>query len=615
MSKIGFPLKDLRRRKFHTTFSIIALSLCVAAMVSTVLIAQNSGLQVTALLTGRLNVGFTNIFSGLATVIAYLSILTGGVMTYFFVSANMSVRVRDIGIIKASGCIPDQAFGYFAIQLFLLVLSSCVAGTGIGVLLSYSFSFLNPQSLPASQMSVNLWTVFEVLLIFALVAHFLGVQPIVKAMKIKPAEALFPYYLRGVSFKSAQSTSTKLGATFKIAYRTIMRRKPATLSTIFCLSLALGSATVAAAGTAIASETSQNYLSRGLGENIVLIGHRDITTQYTYFLSDQLQAEKKTTINYLDSKYVIPQATVLRLTMIPNARLDPRLFLEGLVIERPMIQIVEEQYIVIGDSRSSEALIFGIDAELLTNNWLIEGRTLGKADKYSAILGDSLASNILTFPFDQRVTILGKDFEVVGLALDPLNTGFVAYLPLDTLTTASNHTGYNLMLLRIEPSTYSESLEKISEAVRDTELQLVELNPILDRITRFFQSLWSSFTVVSLLFLITMALCLFTHMTLHITEQEPEIAVMRALGAKPRKVVAILMMQAALVILISGTIGISTGLFASFAFLVPSPAISPMNLLTVGVWLLSTITVLTVSSLYPALLIAKKTLASIIPKL
>jgi len=615
MSKIGFPLKDLRRRKFHTTFSIIALSLCVAAMVSTVLIAQNSGLQVTALLTGRLNVGFTNIFSGLATVIAYLSILTGGVMTYFFVSANMSVRVRDIGIIKASGCIPDQAFGYFAIQLFLLVLSSCVAGTGIGVLLSYSFSFLNPQSLPASQMSVNLWTVFEVLLIFALVAHFLGVQPIVKAMKIKPAEALFPYYLRGVSFKSAQSTSTKLGATFKIAYRTIMRRKPATLSTIFCLSLALGSATVAAAGTAIASETSQNYLSRGLGENIVLIGHRDITTQYTYFLSDQLQAEKKTTINYLDSKYVIPQATVLRLTMIPNARLDPRLFLEGLVIERPMIQIVEEQYIVIGDSRSSEALIFGIDAELLTNNWLIEGRTLGKADKYSAILGDSLASNILTFPFDQRVTILGKDFEVVGLALDPLNTGFVAYLPLDTLTTASNHTGYNLMLLRIEPSTYSESLEKISEAVRDTELQLVELNPILDRITRFFQSLWSSFTVVSLLFLITMALCLFTHMTLHITEQEPEIAIMRALGAKPRKVVAILMMQAALIILISGTIGISTGLFASFAFLVPSPAISPMNLLTVGVWLLSTITVLTVSSLYPALLIAKKTLASIIPKL
>jgi len=614
MSRIGFPLKDLRRRKFHTTFSILALSLCVAAMVSTVLIAQNSGLQITALLTGKLNVGFTNIFSGFATVITYLSILTGGVMAYFFVSANMSVRVRDIGIIKATGCIPDQAFGYFAIQLFLLVLSSCVAGTGIGVLLSYSFSFLNPQSLLASQMSVNLWTVFEILLIFALVTHFLGVQPIVTAMKIKPTEALFPYHLRGVSFKSAQSPLTKLGASFKIAYRAFVRRKTATLSTIICLSLALVSTTIAAAGTTIANETSQTYLSRGLGENIVLIGDKDMTTQYTYFLSQPFQTEKKETINYLDSKYAIPQAIVLRLTMIPNVRLDPRLFLEGLVIERPLIQIVGNGYMVIGDDRSSEALIFGVNPELLTNNWLIEGRTLNKADKYSAILGDSLASNILTFPLDQKVTILGKDFEVVGVALDPLNTGFVAYLPLDTLTTASNQTSYNLMLLRIEPSTYSESLKKISEAINGTELQLVELNPILNRYARFFQSLWSSFTAVSLLFLITVALCLFTHMTLHITEQEPEIAIMRALGAKPRKVVAILMMQAALIILISGTIGVSIGFFTSFAFLVPSPTISPMNLLTVGVRLLSTISVLSVSSLYPAVRVAKKSLASIIPK-
>ncbi len=615
MNKIGFTLKDLTRRKFHTAFSILALSLSVAAMVSTVLIAQNSGLQIAAILTGKLNVGFTSIFSGFATVITYLSILTGGVMTYFFMSANMSVRVRDIGIIKATGCIPDEAFGYFAAQLFLLVLSSCIAGTGIGILLSYFFRLSNPGGFPDSQMSVNLWTVFEILLVFALVAHFLGVQPIVRAMNRKPAEALFPYHLRGVSFKSAQSPSRRLGTSFKMAYRTFMRRKTATLSTVICLSLALFSTTIAAAGTAIADETSQSYLRRGLGENIIVIGHEDITKQYMYFLDQTFQTEGKAVIDYLDSKYMIPQVIVSGLTTISDVRIDPRLLLEAAVIERPTINIVEEHYIVLGDDRSSESVIFGVNPERLTNNWVIEGRAFDKADKYSAILGDSLASEILFSPLDQKVTVLGEDFEVVGVALDPLNAGFVAYLPLDALTPDSSQTSYNLMLLKIEAATYSESLVKIREALDSTELQLVELNPLLDRYSRFFRSLWSSFTVVSLLFLTTVALCLFTYLTLHITEQEPDIAIMRALGAKPAKVVVIVMMQAALIVLTGGIIGISMGLFASLAFLIPSPTISTGNFITVGSWLLITVGFICVSSLYPALRIAKRPLPSIVPKL
>jgi len=615
MSKIGFPLKDLRRRKFHTAFSILALSLCAAAMVSTVLIAQNYGLQIAAILTGKLNVGFTNIFSGFATVVTYLSILTGGVMTYFFVSANMSARVRDIGIIKATGCIPDQAFGYFVTQLFLLVFTSCIIGTGIGVLLSFFFSFLNPGNLFTSQMSVNWWSVFEILLVFALVAHFLGVQPIVRALNRKPAEALFPYHLRGVSFKSGQSPSTRSGASFKMAYRTFMRRKTATLSTIICISLALVSTTVAAAGTAIASETTQTYLRGGLGENIILIGHKDITTRYMYFVYQPFQTEKEASIDYFDSKYMIPQALVLTLTMIPSVEADPRLLLEAMVFERPTITIVEEHYIVLGDDRSSESVIFGVNPELLTNNWLIEGRTLNKTDTYSAVLDDSLASSILFSPFDQRVTVLGRDFNVAGVAMDPLNSGFVAYLPLDALTTASNQTSYNLMLLKIDSSTYSESLKKVKETLDGTELQLMELNPVLDRYSRLFQSIWFSFTIVSLLFSVTVALCLFTHMALHITEQEPEIAIMRALGAKPTTVVAIVIMQAILIIVIGGIVGISTGILASLAFLIPSPTISTSNAVAVGLWLLITIGFLCVSSLYPAFRIAKKPLARIVPRL
>jgi ABC-type antimicrobial peptide transport system permease subunit len=615
MNAIGFPLKDLSRRRFHTIFSFASLTLCVAATISTVLIAKSYGLRIIAVSSGRLNVGFINIFSGFATIITYLSIVTGGVMTYFFVSANMKIRVRDIGIIKAMGCLPDQAFGYFATELFVLVFSSCAVGAVIGVALSDALIHLTSSSFIVSQLSTNIWTISIILLIIAIVALFMGVQPIARAMNAKPAEALFPYYLRGASFKSARSHFTGISSTFKIAYRSFMRRRAATVSTILCLSIALMAMTIAQAGTAITNETAQAYLRGGLGENIVLIGHRDIIAQYTYFLSQPFQDENKTAINYLDSKYSISDTVVQTLTAIPGVKLDPRLFTEAKVYELAAIHVVQESYFVVGDSRSSEAVVFGVNPETVVNNWLINGRTLNKTDKYAAVLGDSLASQILTSPFDERVAILNNNFDVIGVALDPLNAGLVVYVPLNDLAQSANETKYNLVFAKIDSQTYPKVLAKISEALTGTNLKLVELNPVLERYTGFFQSIWSSFTVVSLLFLITVALCLSTEMTLHITEQESELGVMRALGAKPRKVISIIMMQASMNIFVSSAIGISIGLFLSYLFLVQSPIISQSGVSSVALWLLFAVGFLLVFCLYPAIRIARRNLASIIPRL
>lgn len=617
MSRIGFPLKDLKRRKFHTAVSILSLTFCVAAMVSTVTVAQIYGLQITAILTGRFNIGFMNIFSGFATVITYLSIAAGGLMTYFFVSANMSARVKDIGIIKAVGCIPDQAFGYFAAQLFLLVLISCIGGTAIGIGLIYFLSYMNVygSGLITSNPSVQFWTIIEILFVYVVIALLLGIQPIVKAMKAKPAEALFPYHLRGATFKAVKSRFVRMSVPFKIAFRSLLRRRRATLSTIIVLSLALAATTVASAGTAVASQTTQAYVNRGIGESVVIVGHKEIITQYTDFVSQPFQSQTRPSIDYLDPKYSISNSTVEKLAAIQGVRVDPRIFLETEVYERPTIMIVEMRYFTIGDDRSTQAVVFGVKPELMVNNWMINGRSLNNTDKYSVVVGDSLASKILASPLDQRVTIFNEDFQVVGVALDPINAGLVAYFPLDALATNPNQTNYNLVLLKIDSSESPRAMQMISEVLGSTGLELAELNPILDRYNAFFQSLWSTFTVVSLFFLVTIALSLFTHMTLQISDQEAEIAMMRALGAKPKKIVNIMMTQAALLILISGAIGISTGLVFSLAFLISSPAISQAGLIVIGLWLLLTIGFLAISSLYPIIRISRKNLASIIPKL
>ena len=89
---------------------------------------------------------------------------------------------------------------------------------------------------------------------------------------------------------------------------------------------------------------------------------------------------------------------------------------------------------------------------------------------------------------------------------------------------------------------------------------------------------------------------------------------MRALGTKPKKAVKIILIHAFFIILISGAVGISTGLLVSFVFLIPEPSISTNDLVIIIAWPLLTMGFLCLTSLYPALKIAKKPIASLISR-
>ena len=80
-----------------------------------------------------------------------------------------------------------------------------------------------------------------------------------------------------------------------------------------------------------------------------------------------------------------------------------------------------------------------------------------------------------------------------------------------------------------------------------------------------------------------------------------------ALGAKPKSIMKIVFSQALLIIIVSGATGISSGLFITLEFLIPDPVISQYTLIVVPTLLLVTLLILCISSLYPALKAAKKT--------
>jgi len=378
--------------------------------------------------------------------------------------------------------------------------------------------------------------------------------------------------------------------------------------------------TVTIAGGKIANQTTGNYVERAIGRDVVLVGHANLTGRYVNLLSQFFEAKEIEPINYLDPDFFISESLVSKLTNISGIRkVDPRLVLEASVLEIPGIIPDPNdplQSIIIGDSRRDEALILGVEPEMVINEWLIMGRIFGKGDQNSTIIGDSLALEMFDDPQNQSIKISQENFEenfdIVGVCLDPLNNGKVVYVPLETLSAKLGQTGYNLVFLKIDPSESSQVLVEIENELSEENLEVVELNEILGKHLNFLNNIWSFVMFLPLFSLVTATLCLLSYLMLSIAGQQREFGIMRALGAKPRSVMKIIFTQALLITLLSGAIGISVGLFVTFVFLIPEPVISQNTLVSVAGWLLLTLSLLCLSSLYPAMKAVKKSVVSAI---
>jgi ABC-type lipoprotein release transport system permease subunit len=432
---------------------------------------------------------------------------------------------------------------------------------------------------------------------------------------VKPADALSPLYSFGTTSDAefGKPVSSKLGLTFKMAYRALMRRKSATRRAIICLATVLTLTTVTVAGGIIASQTTQSYVERAVNRDIIVAGHSDLSRRYVNLLSQFFEAKETEEIDYLNLRYNLSESLISELNAIPGVlKVDPRLVLETTVYEVQGFIIDPEEpdpYILVGDSRSGKALVLGVQPNYVINDWLVFGRFLNETDVYSAVIGDSLALEMFDDPQKQAVTVFEKDFEIAGVCLDPLNSGNVVYVPLNVLSTLVDGThNYNLVFLKVDPSRRLEVLAEIEKM----GLAPVELNEVLGRHLAFLGYVWSFVMFLSLFSFVTAILCLLSYMMLSVAGQQREFGMMRALGAKPKIIMKIVFMEALIVTLISGAVGIFVGLFFTFVFLIPDPVISQFTLLSVIGLLILALGLLCLFSLYPAVRVAKKSVASVL---
>jgi ABC-type antimicrobial peptide transport system permease subunit len=621
MSEISFPLKDLTRRKTQTALVVLGLTITTATTIFLLVFGCSLGFEITFLaIGGRLTSGFYNIFAQFIIFVLFLNLLTGPIITSFLMHQVMSGRMRDIGVMKASGCLSGSISAIFVTELSLLVFLSTVIGIAFGVVAYYSSkSFLSASGFSISQ-PLNIGAILIISVILVVFSHIFGILPIRKASKAKPIEAMSPLYRLGTTVSVGKNIPSRLGFTFKVAVRTMFRRKFATVQAILCLTLVLTLTTVTVAGGMVANETTIGYAERAIGRDIVIIGHTTITEHYTTLLSQFFENKELKQIDYLNPEFHISGSLIAKLNSISGVdKVDSRLILETDVREIPGIILDPQDQttpVMVGSNRVEKALILGVEPENVVNDWLITGRKLQKDDQKSILIGDSLAASIFDYPFNQTLKVFDENqppfYEVVGICVDPLSNGKVVYMPLESLYNDLGQQVYNLLFLQVNSSEKSAIQAQLENEILGKNLRIVELNQVLDKHVSFLSNIWSFVMLLPLFSLATATISLLSYLMLSISGQQHEFGIMRALGAKPRSIIKIVFSQALLIILVSAAIGISVGLFFTFTFLIPEPVVSQSTLISAAGMLLLILGVLCVSSLYPALKAVKKTVVDAI---
>jgi len=615
MSETSFSLNDLLRRKLQTSLVIVSLTLCVASTLFLLLFAQGIGLGISLITEGKLTAGFSALFSPFMTLLTILIFVAGTVMISFTAFIMTSERTKDIGLMKAAGCPNDVLFGYFFTELIIVTFLGCLFGAILGVVMDMaSTSLLNGLGFQLSQQSIDLRMPFAVFILFFAVSLVLGATPILSATRAEPARVFSPAYYFGLIKEPGFRVVSKSSVTLKLAVRTMVRHKSATIRVVVCLSTVFLLVTVAVAGGLIAGDTTRSWVEGAVGRNTVLIAQQDMVNQYRLLLSDFYQGGSNTRFNYTDDRYLIPADVISQLRSIDvGMRIDARLVLEAPVREVQGIILgsstAATEYV--GDSRQGESLVVGVDPGSVLSKWSLNGIFLEENQDLEAVVGDSLAQKLFSKPLNQKIRISGEDFNVTGVCLDPINNGNVTYVPLGTLQNITGISRPNVLMITLDSSNGVDALNRIDAAVKAanaTGFQVFELNSVLDKSLGFLGFIWTTIMFLPLLSLVTASLSLLGYVMLTINEQRQEFGVLRALGAKPRTVLAMVSAQSLIVLLGSYAVGIAFGTIPTLLILVQNPLITTYTVIEIAGWLLLALIVTFTSSIYPAVRFAKKPL-------
>jgi len=625
MSSAYFPINDLLRRKLQTSLVVVTLTVVVSSTLSLLLFSERLGFGITAHVE-ILTYGLSTVLGQFVLFLAFLIFTIGAVITSFIVFLMMKQRTRDFGLMKAVGCPNGLVFGYFMTELLIVTVLGCVLGVVLGFVADFAAS--NVLQFSIYQKSPNYWFAPLVFFSFFALSLAFGAKPLLDAARLPPLKALSPMQYFSLGHANKFKPLSKSGLVLRISSRSLFRRGSATIRIIVLLSIVFVLLTVALSGGIIAEDTTKLWVAKAVGVDNVLLAHNIMCDQYILLLSKFFGENGNSNFDYSDERFALPDEVFQGLKTLTGIEgVDPRLVLTENVQELSSYMIDPETLatIPVGDNRISDVIVVGVDPDKIVTESVTKGQFLNTSSDWNAVIGDTVMDAMyapdlskkigVSDPLLQSIKIRDNPFKIIGVCVDPTNNGNVTYVPLKKLQNVTGILNTNIALIKLDSSIdRAETLKTLETFVENAypDFSVFDLNEVLEKDIMFLGSTWSIVMLLPLLTLISASLCLVGFMMLTADEQRQEFAILRAVGAKPNTIIAVLTIQSTTVLLSSFAAGISLGIITTLMILVPNPVVTVGTIAEVAVLLLAALFGLLLLSLYPAVKLAKTPILRII---
>ncbi len=588
MSSLDFALKDFYRKKNQTIPYLLVITFVIAITEFLIYFTSSFGLNYfiqplfsnTYYFSGSIN----TVYKQFNTLIQVLFMILAVFIVITITTTYIINKKKDIGIMKALGTLPRRLYSFYLLEVYIIFFIGFFLGL-IGGLISFGIFSLIMNSFFISinfQIDVIFTTIlfvscfFGIYLITGYTLRKIGKE---KLMKTFAKDIPYNYNaLRKLQFIPKWLSS--LGTNIKISIINTLRRKGEFRRYLIVFSLISLIIFTLGLGTIVLKTSSEEWVHRSQGENIVIFGHQEVINNYSLMynmFSDPEILIDTNDINFIDSKYLFNLSVVNEIKNFDGVEeFDERLISFYEVQEQPGLHYFAdiEGFRQVGQNREDAIPIMGVNPENIIQNFEMEGNFFTNEDSFDNItIGDGLAYNLFEYALDQSLELssYGPSFHISGVVIDSFYSGWVAYMGLNESRLILNlmNDEINLLVLKLRPGSYEEvknELNNISLTIGDNFTHL-KLDDVFGKNLSFISnlSLYPMFLIIVIAILAVLSI--YNYQKGGIIEKARDFLIMRAVGAKNKSLKRILFFESLFVIVPSLLISLSIGMILNSALI------------------------------------------------
>ncbi len=596
MSSLDFALKDFYRKRHSNYPFLLIITLVVAVAEFLIYFTSSLGLNIfiqpTFVNKYYFSGGINLVYKQFNSLIQVLFIILTVVIVIAVSTTLVISKKRDIAIMKSLGTLPRKLYSFYLLEVYLLFFVGFLFGWisglvifGIFALIMNFFSFSILFQIDLFYTPIMFFScIIGIFLITGYVLRKIGRQKIISTFSKD-----IPFnYDASRQIKFIPKWLTSIGFNIKISVVNTLRKKGEFKRYLIVFSIIGLMIFTLGLGTIVLRTSSQEWIHKSQGENIVILGHQDVIYNYSLMykmFSDPSLFIDETSINFTEPSYLFNLSDISNLYANENIeKIDERLINFYDVKELNGIHILEDgSYLIVGQNRKGIIPIIGVNPENIIQNFEIEGKFFSEEDgDENMTIGDGLAHNFFDYALDQSLEITGsgKTFEISGIVIDSFFSGYAGYM---NINESRNILGFsnevvNLVILKIKLGAYDEireDLNNITNAIGENFTYL-KLDDVFHDNLNFLSNLSIYPLLLILLISILAIISLHNYQKAGIMEKAKDFLIMRAIGSKTRSLKKILFLESFFVLLPSLLISLGIGMIVNSLFLLGRAYLPPL---------------------------------------